>query len=114
MGLIFFFQILGFVWYNLGEGLQKKSTDFPAKEAAQTAATIEGKPAAPQAPEVKEEKMEDSTPRVRKSNEFVSPSDLCSRKWYEKWKIVPHVSEFSTWQYLLQEARSSGRQWVWE
>jgi elongation factor Ts len=73
------------VRYNLGEGLQKKSTDFAAEVAAQTAATVEAKPAAPQAPEVKEE-IEDSTPKVGKSNELVSPSDLCSRKWYEKWR----------------------------
>jgi len=93
------------VGYNLGEGLQKKSTDFAAEVAAQTAATIETKLAAPQAPEI-EEKMEDSTPKVCKSNELVSPSDVCSRKWYEKWKIVSHVSEFSRWQYQLQESRS--------
>jgi len=102
------------VQYNQGEGLQKRSTDFGANVAAQTAATIEAKPAVPQAPEVMEEKMEASTPRVCESNELVSPSDLCSRKWYEKWKIVSHVSKFSTWQYLLQEARSLGRQWVRE
>jgi hypothetical protein len=114
MGLIFFFQIRRFVRYNLGEGLQKKSTDFAAEVAAQTAATVEAKPAAPQAPEVKEEKIKDSTPKVGKSNELVSPSDLCSRKWYEKWKIVSHVSEFSRWQYQLQESRSLGRQRVRE
>jgi elongation factor Ts len=57
-------QIRRFVRYNLGEGLQKKSTDFAAEVAAQTAATVEAKPAVPQAPEVKEEKIEDSTPKV--------------------------------------------------
>ncbi|CAK9219011.1 unnamed protein product [Sphagnum troendelagicum] len=57
-------QIRRFVRYNLGEGLQKKSTDFAAEVAAQTAATVEAKPAVPQAPEVKEEKTEESTPKV--------------------------------------------------
>jgi elongation factor Ts len=107
-------QIRRFVRYNLGEGLEKKSTDFAAEVAAQTAATVEAKPAVPQAPEVKEEKIEDSTPKVGKSNELVSPSDLCSRRWYEKWKIVSHISEFSRWQYQLQESRSLGRQQVRE
>ena len=57
-------QIRRFVRFNLGEGLEKKSVDFAAEVAAQTAAKADVKPAAEQAPKV-EEKKEEEGPKVR-------------------------------------------------
>ncbi|KAG0580370.1 hypothetical protein KC19_4G168400 [Ceratodon purpureus] len=56
-------QIRRFVRFNLGEGLEKKSVDFAAEVAAQTAAKADVKPAAEQAPKV-EEKKEEEGPKV--------------------------------------------------
>lgn len=59
-----FAQIRRFVRFNLGEGIQKKSVDFAAEVAAQTAAKTDAKPAA-EAPKVEEAKKEDEAPKVR-------------------------------------------------
>lgn len=54
-----------FVRFNLGEGLQKKSVDFAAEVAAQTAAKADVKPAAEGAPKAEEAKKEEEGPKVR-------------------------------------------------
>lgn len=56
-------QVRRFVRYNLGEGIAKKSVDFAAEVAAQTAAKADVKPAA-DTPKVEEVKQEDTTPKV--------------------------------------------------
>jgi elongation factor Ts len=54
------------VRFNLGEGLQKKSVDFAAEVAAQTAARADAKPAAAaEAPKVEVAKEEEGGPKVR-------------------------------------------------
>ena len=57
-------QVRRFMRFNLGEGLQKRSVDFAAEVAAQTAAKVDTKPAA-EAPKVEEAKKEEEGAKVR-------------------------------------------------
>lgn len=70
-------QIRRFVRFNLGEGLQKKSVDFAAEVAAQTAAK-EPKPAAAEAPKVEEAPKVDEAPKVRAGRACVTTWSLCT------------------------------------
>lgn len=58
-------QVRRFVRFNLGEGLEKKSVDFAAEVAAQTAAKKAEVEAAAEAPKVEEAKKEEEGPKVR-------------------------------------------------
>lgn len=70
-------QIRRFVRFNLGEGLQKKSVDFAAEVAAQTAAK-DPKPAAAEAPKVEEAPKVDEAPKVRVIRASVTIWSLCT------------------------------------
>lgn len=75
-------QVRRFVRFNLGEGLQKKSVDFAAEVAAQTAAKVEEKAPA-EAPKVEEAKKEEEGPKVR-----VSMGECCDvcRLFLDDWQ----------------------------